>query len=117
MTAQELRYDFKLKYDKVDSQTKQNFNPAEIDWILNWAQETLVKRRYGQNNILRTGFEGTQKRIDDLSTLVVKYPKQPEVFLTNLGDGVYELPLNSLLHDYLFFIRGKVQVAYPSCTT
>lgn len=116
MTVQELRYDFKVKYDKVDSQSKENFNPAEIDWILNRAQETLIKRRYGQNNLYRTGFEGTQKRIDDLSTLVVKYPKQPEVPVINLGDNVYELPLDNLQHPYLFFLRGKVQIVKPSCT-
>lgn len=114
MNIQEMHYDFKFKLDKVDSQSRENFNVAEIDWILNRAQEVFVKRRYSPNNLYRLGFEGNQKRIDDLSTLVVKYPEQPDINLIQ-HDNTYELPLDELKYPYYFFLQGEVEVVEPNC--
>ena len=62
MTIKEMTYDFKIKLDKVDSLSKKNFLPNEIDWILNEAIALFVKQRYGQNNSKRAGFESVQKK-------------------------------------------------------
>jgi len=109
MTIVEQHYDFKLKIDKVDSQSREDFNVAEIDWLINEARNVAVKRRH------RLGFELNQKRVDDLSTIHIKHPLQPDLALTDLGDGVYELPLASLAFDYLFFTRGEVEVIDANC--
>ena len=61
MTINEMHYDFKVKIDKVDSMSKKNFLPNEIDWIINEAIQIFVKQRYGQNNLKRAGFESIQK--------------------------------------------------------
>lgn len=111
MTAQELHYEFKLKMDRVDSLSQQDFNVAEIDWLLNEAQLVFVKRRYsGLSNSKRRGFENTQKRIDDLSTLVVKYPEQPALTATLLDTGVYEVDLDDTEYNYLFLVDAYLDL-------
>lgn len=116
MTVTELHYDFKLKVDKVDTLTKEDFNAAEVDWLLNEAQELLIRRRMGQNNNKVQGFEGNQKRIDDLKTLHVKFPLQPGIVPT-LDSGVYEVDLSDLAHTYYFLTRAYCDVNDGSCVT
>lgn len=110
VTIQDMHYDFQLKADKVASLSNFDFNRAEIDWLLNEAQAVLLKRKYGINNIFQTGFEGTQKRIDDLQTLLVKYPEQGEITPTSVDGMIYEIPLSTLSQPYLFFVRGSVEI-------
>ena len=100
-----MHYDFDLKIDKVDSLSKSDFNVAEKDWLLNEAQLVLVKTRYGVRNNDRLGFEGNQKRIDDLSSLVIKSPLQPALIPTSHSNGVLEVKLSDLIYPYLFLIR------------
>lgn len=47
-----------------------------------------------------------QKRVDDLSNLVIKYPEQPEITPSAL-DGVYELALGDLEYNYWFLIAAR----------
>jgi len=109
MTIREMGYDFDLKIDKVASFSKEDFNVAEKDWLLNEAQNVFIKTRYGMHNSYGFGFEVTQKRIDDLSKLVVKFPLQPALVPT-LNEGIYEVSLSQLAYDYMFFIRGQALV-------
>lgn len=117
MSIVEMHYDFDLKIDKVASLNKSDFNVAEKDWLLNEGQNVYIKTKYSGNNVLSTGFETTQKRIDDLSSLVVKYPKQSWITPTELDEGVYEMSLADLEYPYWFFIRGQIEVAVSdSCS-
>lgn len=104
MTVAELHYAFKLGMDRVDTLSSTDFNPAEIDWLLNEAQLIFVNNRINPTSKKPRGFEGDQKRIDDLSTLVIKYPVQPAVTPTLLDTGVYEVDLGDLEYDYLHLI-------------
>lgn len=117
MTAQEAHYEFKLLHDRVDTLSKEDFNPAEIDWFMNKAQLDFIKSRMSRlSNPKREGFEGSQKRIDDLSTLVVKFPEQPPIIPT-LDQGVYEVPLSLLAQPYLQLIAAFADVtADTNCT-
>lgn len=117
MNIVEMHYDFDLKYDRVASQYRQDFNKAEKDWLLNEAQYVLLKQRYGLNNNYKTGFEGIQKRIDDLSSIHIKHPRQPYVTLIyHDEENIYELPLSLLIEDYWFFTsKGKVKVLDDNC--
>jgi hypothetical protein len=118
MTITEAHFDFKFKYDRVDSLSKPDFNVAEIDWLLNEAQIVYTKQKYGLNNIYKTGFEGSQKRFDDLKALHVQFPVQPALpLIENVANELYELNFNSLTHDYWFLTSGKVEVIEPACTT
>lgn len=109
-----MHYDFKIKMDRVDTLNNPDFNILEIDWLLNEAQLVFLKQRYGMNNSKHQGFESTQKRIDDLSTLHIKFPEQsgiPVIF----EQGIYEAALNNLKYKYLFFLRAEVDVLLEGC--
>lgn len=116
MTVKELHYDFKLKKDKVDSLTKEEFNVAETDWLLNEAQELTVRRRMGLNNQKLTGFENTQKRIDDLKTIHVKFPVQIGLTPT-VTSGVAEIDLTNLTYTYYYLTRAYADVTDGICVT
>jgi len=61
---------FKLELDKTNSLQYPSFLPEEIDFWLNKAIRKFVRTRYSGINAKREGFEQSQKRIDDLRTLV-----------------------------------------------
>lgn len=116
MTVVEMHYDFKLKLDKVASQAKEDFNRAEIDWLLNEGQNLFIKRRYGHLNKYNFGFEGNQKRIHDLANLVIKSPqRQPLITPTSVG-GTLEVPVSSLAFPLLLFLRARIKVNASTCT-
>lgn len=95
-----------MNMDRVDSLSSADFNVAEIDWLLNEAQLIFIKQRMSAlSNPKRKGFEATQKRIDDLSTIVIKFPEQAAI-TPILDQGVYEVPLSSLKYKYLQLIDG-----------
>jgi hypothetical protein len=70
MTISEMHIAFKLGLDKTESLQYPSFLPEEIDFWLNQAIKKFVKTRYSGTNSKREGFEQSQKRIDDLRTLV-----------------------------------------------
>ena len=70
MTISEMHTAFKLGLDKVESLQYPSFLTEEIDFWLNQAIRKFVKTRYSGMNIKQEGFEQSQKRIDDLRTLV-----------------------------------------------
>ena len=72
MNIDQLHRAVKLELDKTDSLNYTSFLPEEIDYWLNRSIETFVKTRYSGTNPKRESFEQTQKRIDDLRTLVVE---------------------------------------------
>lgn len=115
LTIQEMHYDFKMKSDKVDSDSVKNFNEAQIDWILNDAYLIWLETRYGASNRKFTGFEETQKRIDDLAPLVIKHPRQASIAPTSPAPGLYELDLNRLDYPYLHAIRLWAQGTKDDC--
>jgi hypothetical protein len=115
MTVVEQHYDFQIKIDKVHSFSKENFTRAEIDWLLNEAQTVFIKQRYGLNNTKRNGFETSQKRIDDLKSLHIKFPLQPGLNPLPHSDGIYEVDLSDLVYEYMFLTRATAEVVKPAC--
>jgi hypothetical protein len=109
MTILEMHYDFDFKFDKVASQAKPDFSVSEKDWVLNEAQWMLTKMIYSDKPPKVEGFEGNQKRISDLDSIVIKFPYQPDVTPTNLG-GIYEVPLASLVEDYWLMVRARAEI-------
>ena len=70
MTIAEMHTAFKRELDKDDSLQYPAFTADEIDYWINRAIRQFVKTRYSGINFKSEGFEQTQKRIDDLRTLV-----------------------------------------------
>lgn len=112
MTAQEFHDNFKFTLDKVDSLNYPNFLVAEIDLLLNQAQDRIVKQRLGIDNVKREGFEQTEKRTDDLRTIVVDSTIVPSnSSSSNMPGGVFcTLPSN-----YYFAVNEQVDLIYQDC--
>lgn len=118
MNIQNQHFQFKLLLDKVDSENSKNMLPHQIDWLLNEATQVFIKQRMGITNNKRMGFEVSQKRIDDLKTLVVKCPTsiQPAVAVQSLGNGMYELDLANTNYDYQYMVRLTALAEKEGCT-
>lgn len=116
MDVASLHYQFKLNKDRIDTLSNIDFRKSEIDWLLNEAQLIVVKTRFNGHNPKQVGFENTQKRVDDLAPLVIKYPLQPALVPTD-SSGVYEVDLSSLAYTYLHYVSGYVDlVLAEDCT-
>jgi hypothetical protein len=98
MTIQEAHKEFQIFLDKVDSQALPDFLPSEIDTFIHEAELRLVKQAYGGNNVYKTAFGSTQKRTDDLSTLI------KTSVVTFINDEGF------LPSDYMFLDRVSVKV-------
>lgn len=131
MTISELHLGVKQKLDKTSSLSLPSFTDEEIDWWLNDTIEVFIKQRIGGLNPKRTGFEETQKRIDDLRTLVVDdYFMDIHFPLNNGGWGSgksYTLPTSSddrggypnaydfvIPSDYYAYVDDQVNLIEPN---
>lgn len=116
MTALEMKYEFLLKADEIGILNNKSFNDAEIDWLLNDSVNDKIRTILNQNNVLGKGVEEIQKRIEDISTLIVRYPEQPEISLLYHDDvNTYELDLNNLRYKYYYFLSGAVKQHKNNC--
>jgi hypothetical protein len=101
--------------DKLDTNGYANFEPEEIDLLLNLSQERFIKQRYGLNNLKKVGFEGSQKRMDDLKALVkgISISVSISNTATNQRNGFFA----TLPADYLFAISEECGLYFPPCNT
>lgn len=107
MTIDRLRTEIKLRWNKLNSNHKQDFPDAYLDDIINNATHEYVEMFYSGNNPNKfdVGFEVTQQRTDMLSTLVVPHKAATGVLVST---GIYKVDLNALTPKYRHFLRGKV---------
>lgn len=116
MTVQEQHIDFKRKLNKVDSQNYRNFRPEEIDLYLNEGQDLFIKKRIGINNVYQTGFETTQKRIEDLRDIHVKWEEANIIPLVTAVDSTkFKFDLTDLDPDYLYLTRVSFLATKAGC--
>lgn len=117
----EMIIDFKTKADKLDSKDFTDIPLPIIIRLLNEAQLSTVLERYGENNIYHAGFESNQKRIDELSTLVVP----EEVLIMSIlpgktsypnSDNIYSGDLTNTKEKYLFLLRCNFIACTSICT-
>lgn len=115
MTVSEMHIAFKFGMDKLDSLNYPNFLVAEIDLLLNQAQDRFVKQRYGVNNTKRQSFEETQKRTDDLKNLMKNASLTPSaVSVDNKPNGVFvTLPTTPYL--YWFAVNEEALISLTDC--
>lgn len=115
-SIRELHYAIDVGMDRLGTLSKENLKKGEKDWLLNEAQMIFLKRRTSPHNNRNEGFEASQKRIDDLSTLVIKYPLQPGVTPT-LDSGVYIVDFADLLYTYYQLVDASCDVVLSdNCT-
>lgn len=71
MNANEMKYAFLLRYDKIDSLSSPGFDDREVADFLNQAQDRKFLRKYiPEGNKYIQGFEMSEKRRRDLTELV-----------------------------------------------
>ena len=88
--------------DKINSLQADMLLREEIDLELNKSQIRFINTKYTGNNLHRTGFEESQKRIDDLRSLVTEY-EAPAFFkeeYRNFFIDQFKLPA-----DYLYLVN------------
>lgn len=109
MTIGEMHYDFKQKWNKIDSQQNRNFKVPEIDWKLNEAYEIFVKSIAEPRVNNHLGFEINQRSIDDIRTVVVN---DFDITPVKLSDKVYQV---TLPENYMFYVSANLIISRSDC--
>lgn len=104
MTLKELHRNFKIELDKSEISSYPSFLPEEIDYWLNNSIERFVKTRYSGRSIDRTGFQQTEKRTDDLRTLVVEASYDTSNVIQDVSNSI-EIDYPS---DYMIMVGESV---------
>lgn len=108
MTITEMHNYVKLELDKTSSLELPAFEPEEIDYWLNEAIRKFIESRYSGDNIKNKSFEESQKRIDDLRSLVEISSPTVTASTEYTNGWQADLPV-----DYLHAIAHEVTIAYP----
>ncbi len=103
MTIKEMHYDFKKKFNKVDSQQNRNLLVPEIDWTLREAEELFIKLIAEPRLRNHLGFETSQRSIDDIRSIVttVSIP---------VVNGIVAIP-----STYKYFIKAEATISKGKC--
>ena len=116
MTIQEMHIAVNLGVQKIASFQVDNLLPQEIDHELNNAMHRFIKQRYAKfGNKYQTGFEQSQKRIDDLRNLVVNARVDAYYNRESIGNGEFFVERARLPEDYLFLVNVLSSIQYD-CT-
>jgi hypothetical protein len=105
-----------LELNKINSNLYDILQAPEKDYFLNRAQERFIKDRYGpKSNPKQTGFEMSQKRIDDLRNLLV--PNYfDKAFLVDPADFDYSGKQRFFFpEDYMFLASHRSKVYFNEC--
>lgn len=91
MDKQAFLDNFYLQLNKVRTLQGPGYDPSEISLFATEAQELLVNTKYDAlSNILKSGFEETEKRIQDLGNLVIDKKLTPlAASPENMPNGVF----------------------------
>lgn len=102
MNIARQHWEFKLRFNKLNSNHYENLNSAKIDALLNAAPIWLIQH-YGHM------FEEYQFLKDMFSTLVVKFPEQPLLSANNsqITDFIqHEYKLSDLKYPYFHHVQS-----------
>jgi|TARA_R110000772_G_scaffold35255_1_gene85113 hypothetical protein len=102
MNVNEMHLAIQQGVDKINSLQADLLLREEIDIELNKSQMRFINTKYGKNNKYRKGFEESQKRIDDLRSLVREY-EAPTNYKEALGTK-FHIDSFSLPYDYLYLV-------------
>jgi hypothetical protein len=112
MTLDELHQQFKLELDKTTALELPAFLTAEVDDWLNIAVRKFVKTRYSGVNVKQEAFEQTQKRSDDLRTLI-----REQALICTTGSvkpNSYIADLTTLTFTYWLALGEESLIGYQS---
>ena len=99
--------------DKINSLQADMLLSQEIDIELNKSMIRFINTKYGKNNKYGKGFEESQKRIDDLRTLVREYIG-PTTY-KEAYDATHSIDQFKLPFDYMYLINQRSEVFINNC--
>lgn len=110
MTVAEMQSAVRLGLDKTSSFEYASFLTEELDFWLNEAQERFVKQRLYGNNYKQEKYDQSQKRVDDLRTLI-RQSGNLTLNSSYLGSNIKEAVLPVSLSDgpYMFYLNSSVK--------
>ena len=114
MNVTEMHLAIQQGVDKINSLQADMLLSEEIDIELNKSQIRFINTKYGRNNIYQEGFEQSQKRIDDLRTLVREYSAPVTykgAYGTNFFIDTFQLP-----NDYMYLINQYSEIYINNCS-
>jgi len=105
----ELLYDIDLKLNKIGSNEHQGIELENKIIAINDAQINLIKIKFSENNVYKSGLDSFQKRYNDLESLIEK-----DKFLPLVKDNSplksYSCSLELLKPEYMLGIPGSEYV-------
>lgn len=118
MNIQEMHIAVEQEMNKVNSNLNDVVLPQEMDFALNKNILRFVRQRYGaQSNLKGKGFEMSQKRYDDLRSLVV--PSFTQVTrVVDSSDIEYPNKVYApFAADYAIMLNSTASIVDNTCTT
>lgn len=119
MTVAEMHIAVKMGLDKSEALSLPAFQTEEIDFWLNEAVERFIKTRYSGNNTpFAKGFEQSQKRVDDLRTLILETRISPIA-----ASAIYDKPNSFIVEsadfpsNYFLFLNDEVSITFTHSGT
>lgn len=113
MTVAEMHILFKLLMDKADTLNYPNFEPEEIDVLLNNEKDKIIEQRAYGTNPKRQGVEETQKRVDDLRNITKHYTSS--IFSNNSGNNKTNGYFVNLPSDYKHALQEDLSIRRQDC--
>lgn len=107
MTSREMQIAFEIEANIQDPVNL--LSSTEIFYWLNRGVDKFVKTRYDGYNNKFEGFEGSQKRIDDLRTLL-----RESVISTSAGTNKPNSYIATLPGDYMFSVGEEADIQYTN---
>lgn len=113
MNITEMHLAIQQGVDKINSLQADMLLSEEIDIELNKSQSRFINTKYGKNNKYQKGFEESQKRIDDLRSLVREF-SAPVTYKEQLSTrhwiDTFRLP-----SDYLYLVNQYSKLWIDDC--
>ena len=113
MNVQEMHLAIQQGVDKIHSLQADMLLQEEIDIELNKSQIRFINTKYSGNNRHRTGFEESQKRIDDLRTIVREF-EAPVTFKEQLRNNIF-VDTFTLPADYMYLVNQQSKLWIDNC--
>lgn len=102
----ELLYDIDLKLNKIGSNEHQGIDLENKIIVINDAIINIIKTKFSENNLYKSGLDSFQKRYNDLEGLIVK---DKELILKDEGSplNIWSADLSKLTPEYMLGIPGS----------
>ena len=114
MNVTDMHISLRQTVDRINSQRADQLLDQEIDLELNRAMQRFINQRYGKNNVYQEGFEESQKRIDELRTLLTEY-ESSVTFKEVLRPGRVFVDQFQLPANYMYLVNQRSKVFINDC--